>query len=405
MVLQECSRKRKTQPRLKHTMIKIAHITTTYQSIVRILDFKLQTLDKFKDLDITAISSPPDPSSPSDMRKTIKPTTRFIPVTMSRTIKPWADLKSIWQLYKILKREKFDIVQSHTSKAGFITPIAAKMAQVPLILHTCHGMPFWKGQNKIAYFIYRFLDQIACIFRDHLLSQNKADMAECIKLMRSESKVTYEGNGVDIEAVHKYAEQQLPQAEKDYPCKGLRVLLISRLIPVKRVDDFLEVINKLKQDGIEVSCVIVGTGFLERQVRNQLIEMRLDEYVNMVGFVDYPPGLIAASDIVLLCSEKEGIPRSLIEAMTLRRPVVGTDVAGTQELIVNGKTGFLVPLGDTEAMAEKIKILVKDPELRKKMGECALKRVRENFNDIKVAELLHEFYITKMAELKIKKSS
>lgn len=112
----------------------------------------------------------------------------------------------------------------------------------------------------------------------------------------------------------------------------------------------------------------------------------------MVGFSDCPHGLIEASDIVILCSEKEGIPRAIMEAMALKKPVVATDVLGTQELIVNSQTGFLVALGDTNAMAEKVKLLAEDLSLREKMGSCGLKRVADEFNDIKIAESLHRFY-------------
>ena len=383
-------------------MIKVAHISTVYQSIVLILDSKLRALDKFEDLDVTAISSPPNPLLRADSCEIRKPAARFIPVPMARTIKPLSDLKSIWQLYRILKSEKFDVIHSHTSKAGFISAVAGKMAGVPLILHTHHGLSFFEGQNKVSYRIYRFLEKIACRFRDYVFTQNKRDLPECVKLMGSESKVSYEGNGVDVERVNEAAKEQLPQASKDYRCKGLRLALLSRLMPIKRIDDFFKVVDKLKQEGLEISCVVAGYGVLEKQLKNQLVEMRLDGCINMVGFSDYPHGLIAASDIVMLCSEKEGIPRSLIEAMALQKPVVATDVLGTQELVVDNETGFLIPLGDTDAMAEKVKLLVADAGLREKMGACGLRRVMEHFNDIKIAEFLGKFYVSKMAELEMR---
>jgi len=384
--------------------IKIAYIVTSYQSFIRILDAKLCALDKFESIDIAVISSPQESSSPVDSLKDGVPPIRHIPLYMSRRLKPLTDLKSIWQLYNVLRREKFDIVHSHTSKAGFITAVAAKMAKVPFICHTHHGLPFFEGQDRKSYFFYRFLEKIACKFRDYLFSQNKHDMAECIKLMGSESKVSYEGNGVDVNVVNAHAKEQLSQVSKGFWCEGVRILLVSRLMLLKRVEDFFKVIQKLKQEGLKVSCVQAGTGELEEQLKKQLTDMELDEYINMVGFVNYIPGLIATSDIVMLCSEKEGIPRSLIEAMALRKPVVATDVLGTQELVVNNKTGFLVPLGDIDAMAERVKLLAAKPELRKEMGTRGFDRVNEHFNDIKIADFLHEFYISKIAELKKKNS-
>ena len=367
--------------------IKVAHIVTAYGSAITILDSKLRTLNAKSDLDVCVISSP------ADNNEKTHPAVRHITVNMARTIRPLMDIKSIRQLYKVIKRERFDIVHSHTAKAGFITAVAAKMAKVPLIFHTYHGLPFFEGQNKIAYRICYFLEKLACKFRDYIFTQNKQDLPECIKLMGDESKVLFEGNGVDVEFVQRSAQKQFSQALKDFPCQGVKLVLLSRLEPVKRVDDFFKVVDKLKQAGMRVSCVIGGAGILEEQLKNQLTRMQLDDCVTMVGFSNHPHGIIASSDIVLLCSEKEGIPRVIMEAMALQKPVVATNVSGTQELVVDEETGFLVPLADTDMMAEKVKLLAEDASLRKKMGAAGLQRVKDYFNDVKIAEFLGDFYV------------
>jgi glycosyltransferase involved in cell wall biosynthesis len=97
--------------------------------------------------------------------------------------------------------------------------------------------------------------------------------------------------------------------------------------------------------------------------------------------------------VAVLTSEKEGIPRSLIEAMALSKPVVATDVLGTQELVADGETGFLTPFGDPEALAAKVRLLSDDPGLRQRMGDAGRARVEEDFNDVKIAAFLREFYI------------
>lgn len=368
-------------------MIKVAHTATVYNSTVTILYSKLQALNQYEDLDVSVISSS---NNSGEVRK---PPVRHIVVEMARTIKLLSDLKSIWWFYKILKRENFDIVHSHTAKAGFITAIAAKLAKVPLVFHTYHGLPFFDGQDKKLYFMYRFLEKIACKFRDHIFTQNKQDLLECIKLVGAEEKVSFEGNGVDVEFVNQSAKDQLNDAAKDYPCRGLRVIQLSRLEPVKRVSDFLEVVSKLIGSGVEVSCVVAGGGPLKQKLKSQLVEMGLSQCVNMVGRSVKPQGLIKASDIVVLCSEKEGIPRSLMEAMALQKPVVATDVLGTQELVLDGQTGFLVPLGDIDSMVGKIKLLSGNAALRTKLGSAGQERVRQYFNDVNVADFLHGFYL------------
>ncbi|MHC4862873.1 MAG: glycosyltransferase family 4 protein [Planctomycetota bacterium] len=347
---------------------------------------KLRLLDESEDLDITAVSSSPK------MNGMCAPTVTHINVEMARTMKPMADLKSIWQLYKVLKRGRYDIVHSHTAKAGFIAAVAGRMAGAPLICHTYHGLPFFEGQNKARYCTYRLLEKLACRFRDHVFTQNKRDMRECVKLMGSTTKVSYEGNGVDIEQVRQSGDTQLIKALKDFPNKGIKLVLLNRLEPVKRVADFFKVVGELNEKGVEVSCVVAGFGILESELRATLTKMQLNTYINMVGYSNHPHGLIAAGDIVLLCSEKEGIPRSIMEAMVLEKPVVATDVLGTQELVVEGETGFLVPVGDTTKMAERIMLLAESPSLRRRMGQAGYEKARREFDERNVCAIVLDTY-------------
>jgi glycosyltransferase involved in cell wall biosynthesis len=311
---------------------------------------------------------------------------------MARSIKTLADLRSIWQLYRVLKDRKFDIVHSHTAKAGFIAAVAGKMAGVPLICHTYHGLPFFEGQNRGVYCAYWLLEKLACRFRGHVFTQNKRNMAECVKLMGSIAKVSYEGNGVHIEQVRQSAHAELMQALKDFPNRGIKVVLLNRLEPVKRVGDFFKVVDELNEKGVKVSCVVAGFGFLESELRAQLARMRLNDYISMVGFTNHPHGLIAASDIVVLCSEKEGLPRSIMEAMALKKPVIATDVLGTQELVVDGETGFLVRVGDTSGMAEKIMLLAANASLRRRMGAAGYGKARREFDETNVCRILMNTY-------------
>ncbi len=371
----------------QNTPIKVAHIITAYLSVVTILDAKLQALDKFDEISLSVISSPP---KMTDLRTPI----RHFSIPMARSIRVVDDIKSIWRLYRLLKEEKFHIVHSHTAKAGFITAIAAWMAKVPFVCHTYHGLPFYKGQAHVRYLVYRILESLACRFRDVVFSQNKNDMAICAQLMRSSRKALYEGNGIDISQVRVAAKSELKEAEKCF-FPGFRIVMLSRLEPVKRIHDFLDAIRKIIDFGINVSVVLAGTGPLEAELKKEIKRCGLDDCVNMIGFTNQPHGILSASDLVVLCSEKEGMPRALIEGMAVGKAVVATDVPGTREVVLNKATGYLVPLGDINALAEKIIDIIHNPELRKAMGEAGMKRVTVHFDDIKIAELLHEFYLNR----------
>jgi len=366
--------------------LRLAHVATAYQSIVTILDSKLRNLNEYKDLNITAISSSPD------IRTDRQPAVRHITLEIARSIRPLADLISIYKLYKIFRAEQFDIVHSHTAKAGFIATVAAWLAKVPLICHTYHGLPYFQGQNIFAYLLYRLLEKFVCLFRHRIFTQNQRDLPECIKLIRSKKKVAFEGNGVDIPRIRKLAQEQLPQAKEDYPGAGLKLLMLSRLEPVKRVEDFFRIVQILKQEGMQIAAVMAGAGPLENSLRHLLSEMNLKDCVSLLGYVDHAHGLLAAADIVCLCSEKEGLPRSLMEAMALAKPVVATDVLGTQELVINNETGFLTPLADINAMAEKIKLLDRNPDLRSRLGTAGQNRIAELFDETNIIQNLYNFY-------------
>ena len=369
-------------------MIRVAHVATWYHSHTTILAPKLAALAAYDDLEITAISGPrPDESDPR------VPPVPHIAVPMVRPIRPWADFGSVRALARLFREGKYDVVHSHTSKAGVVTAIAGWLARVPVVVHTNHGMPFFDSQPALGYHFRRTIEWWACRFRHHAFAQNPDDVPTIARLMGSPDKVTIEGNGVDVGALDVQAGEQREAAEPLYPPGGLRLALVSRLEPVKHVHDAIEACALLSQQGVDVSLVIAGTGHEEERLRALIQARQLQDRVHMVGWVTSVPGMLAASDIVLLSSAKEGIPRALMEAMALRRPVVATDVDGTRTLVVDGQTGYLVPLGDPPALAAKVKALAGDEALRRRFGEAGRERVLAQFNDLRIAALLREFYL------------
>ncbi len=379
-------------------MIKVAHVITTYRGVVTILAPKLAALDAFNDLEIVAISPP----SLKDLALP-PPAVRHETVPIARTIKPLSDARSLWLLYQHFRRERYDIVHSHTSKAGFISALAARLAGVPLILHTYHGLPMYEGQNHLKNALYLTLERIACRCRHHVFSQNWRDLSTCQNLMGSAEKASYEGNGVSVSQVCEAASLHIDSAKREYPTGGLRIALISRLEPVKRVGDFIDACALLVSRGVEVSAVVAGFGPEEPRLRQLLQKHGLAEHVRLLGWVQHVPSLLAASDVVALTSEKEGIPRALMEAMALGKPVVATDVLGTQELVVDGQTGFLTPMGDSRSFADALERLGGDPKLCHRLGSAGKARIEEQFNDLKIAENLRGFYLEYDARCKAKR--
>lgn len=369
-------------------VIRVAHVVTKYGSACTILRSKLAALAAYDDLEVTVISGPKP-----DGIELAPPPVRHLVAPLIRPIRPIADVKCIAALTRLFRRERFDIVHTHASKAGIVGAIAARRARVPLVVHTFHGLSFYEGQNRRQYHSYRLMERFACKFRDHVFSQNRRDMADCIALMGSPDKVTFEGNGVDVEFVRQSAQRGRALVDAAYPPGRLRIALVSRLDPVKRIGDFLEACALLERDGVDFAAVVAGQGPMESAIRQQVVDRGLTQRVRVLGWTPHVHGLLDLADIVCLTSEKEGVPRALMEAMALGKPVVATDVAGTQELVVNESTGYLTPLGQPGALADAIRRLADAPELCAQFGQAAAARIEKEFNDVKIAEALRLFYI------------
>lgn len=317
-------------------MRKVAHVCTSGISH-KILGDKLTLLHQ-AGYDVTFISSG------DGLNETIREGYPFQwrDIPMSRTIRPLRDLKSIWQMRKLFKRERYDIVHTHTAKAGLIGRVAAKLAGVPTIIHTSHGLPFYEGQARGPHTIYKLLERAAARFCDALASQNREDIAALQRLAPWRS-VYFEGNGVDLAKLDKAASNALARLNaKDLKrAYGIRedvplLLMAARFEPVKDHALLLDAISQAKQAGkLCWVTALAGQGPLEQEVRKRIEEEGLEDDIVLIGQQSPLVPWLLIADAVTLTSEKEGIPRSLMEAMAYGKPVVATDVLGTRELVVS----------------------------------------------------------------------
>jgi glycosyltransferase involved in cell wall biosynthesis len=365
-------------------------VVTQYSSATTILHAKLAALDGYEDLDVCVVSGPP----PED--RVLGPdAVRHLVVPMVRPIRVMQDLRCARAMRDLFRDEGIDVVHTHTAKAGILGAIAGRWAGVRLVVHTCHGLTFYEGQPRLRYHFYRGLEKAACGFRHYLLSQNKRDMAACERLMGGKGRVYFEGNGVDVGRVVARAAEGAAEADGDYPPGGVRVAIVSRFDPVKRVGDFVRVCAGLVESGVEVSAVICGHGVMEGALRAEIDDRGLSDRVRILGWRPDVLAVVGQADVVMLVSEKEGIPRSLMEAMALSKPVVATNVLGTQELVVDGETGFLARLGDVGGMVSRVRQLAMDDGLRAQFGRAGRRRIEAHFNDVKIAGFLRDFYVAR----------
>jgi len=300
------------------------------------------------------------------------------------------DLSVVLKLIAIMKTEHIQIVQTTLVIANLFGRIAAILAHVPIIIATEHSMG--SGRQGIYTIINRYLsyltDKIIVVAKAQKLFLNKVE-----HIPNDKMQVIY--NGVDINKFHpkpKDNEMKNRFAIRD-TCKVVGILATLR--PTKGHELFLKAARKILRLVSDVKFLIVGDGPERENIKKIAFELNISANVIFAGNIIDVPQVLSLFDISVLSSssEVETFPNALLESMAMGIPVVSTNVGAVDEIIIDGEVGFLIQPGNSEMLAEKVVVLLKDEQLRLKMGNAARKRVVEFFNIdtmIKERETLYE---------------
>lgn len=365
----------------------VAHLVTSQLSVRTILRSKLKGLADRGYRQIVI-------AGPDGVETTPPQGVKLYDVDMARSISPFRDWRSLRAIKNILRRERPDIVHTRTAKAGFLGRLGARQAGIPIIVHTTHGLPYHYAQSPLAFRLYRALERRAGRWSTFLLSQNRDDFDRIINDgLITPQRAGWEGNGVDVGALTSHdaaAGRKRIRAEFGVASDEVLCVMLARLEPIKRVDRFIQAMVRTKAGSLR--CVIAGDGPTRDTLEEQAAEAKLSRRLEFMGLRSDPWDLLAAADIVCLTSDKEGLPRSIMEAMALQRCVVATDVPGTCEVVRNGRTGLLVPRDDSAALAAALDKLAGDPALRQQFGNAGFERVSRYFNEKDVLDRLERLY-------------
>ena len=314
---------------------------------------------------------------------------------IDRKINPISNIKSIIELYRIIKKGKYDIVHVHTPVASVLGRIAAKLAGTSIIIYTAHGFYFHDNMPKITYRIFVIIEKLmAKLFTDYIFTQSQEDYESAIKLGTiDKKKLLCIGNGVDIDKFnYKNVDIDIGKFKKSLRLPAdIRVLcFIGRLIKEKGVLDLLSAFKNLIEDYSNLCLIIVGDTCLhERDLKTKdkidcfLRDNKLKNHILLTGRRNDIPELLKISDIFILPSYREGVPRSIIEAMAMGKPVITTNIRGCREEVVDGETGFLVNINAPEEIYKAVKKMLHNSDLIKRFG---IKRAEKLFNEEKVLE-------------------
>jgi glycosyltransferase involved in cell wall biosynthesis len=304
---------------------------------------------------------------------------RVEPVYIERSFNLLRHSGSARGLRALFRRERFDIVHVHTPVAALIGRWAAWRAGVPRIVYTAHGFYFHERMAWPKRAAFVALEWMGGRLTDVLFTQAEEDAATARRLRLAKGPITAIGNGVDPARFHPAAdaaERRKLRAELGAAEGDVVILMVGRLVAEK---GYVELIEAMR--AVEAKLWVVGerlasdhAGAVEHAVAAAESDPVLKQRVRFLGYRADVPALMRAADIYTLPSHREGMPRSVIEAMMTGLPVVGTNIRGTREEVVEGETGTLVPVDDAPALAAALVRVAGDAALRATWGAAGRAR-------------------------------
>ncbi len=322
---------------------------------------------------------------------------KFYDIPVARGYNPLKHLISMIKLVNLIKKEKFDIVHSHTTAASLDGCIASKLAGVPIILYTIHGFGFTENYPYIVKKIYVLAEWLKCKLSTLVFTQSEEDRITAIKeKITTPEKILTISNGIDL---MRFSKKRIKIAgSKMYskfgiPNDALVLTIVARLSKIKGYIDLFKAMNQVMQNVSNLYLLVVGDvtedephPLSKEYLVSLIISDEFRKRIVFAGMRNDVRDILAVSDIFVLPSYREGMPRSIIEAMAMELPVIATNIRGSREEVVDGETGILVPVGDVNALSSAIIRLAKNPKLRKEMGKKGRERAEKYFDEEKVIE-------------------
>jgi glycosyltransferase involved in cell wall biosynthesis len=326
----------------------------------------------------------------------------FLFPDLCRSPKAGADARLLGQLTRFMQEQRYDIVHTHNAKAGIIGRPAAKLAGVPIILHTYHLLSWHDGmqanpnsrrkrlENALRSQFYFGLEWMAARATDIIVTVCEPNRQEAIaRKLAPPDRIVNVYSGVELDRfqmeLDRRAKKQSLGLDAQHPVVGM----IGRLSAQKAPLDFVAAARQVLQDRPDAQFIMIGDGPLLAEVTAALAD---EPRIRLLGYRDDVPEILQILDVFALSSLWEGLGRALTEAMVAGAPVAATNVNGIPELVAHGRTGLLSPPADPAALAANIRWLLDNPEDARRMSEAARERVLTDFDSEKMIDQIAGLY-------------
>ena len=354
---------------------KLIRITTIPLSLEKLLEGQLIYMNQY--YEVTAVAAERERLEKYGEKNKVN----TFWVEMTRAITPIQDLRAVWKLYKFFKKEKPEIVHTHTPKAGIVGMLAAKLAGVPLRLHTVAGWPLMettgtkrKILDQVEKFTYKLATKVypnSRGLKDIILKEGFATEDKLKVLGKGSS------NGIDTRYFDPFqfdATQKKNKRESlGIPHDDFVFIFIGRLVSEKGINELVEAFNNLQAENQNISLLLVGP--FEKELdplkEETFKTIQLHEKIFTTGYQEDVRPYLALSNALTFPSYREGFPNVVMQAGAMNLPAIVSNINGCNEIIVEGINGVIIPVKDTSALITAMKLFVENKNYTERLSSNA----------------------------------
>lgn len=343
--------------------------------------------------DVVAVSSPGAELEEVEQREGV----RTVGVPMERRISPLRDLRSLWRLIGVFRRERPQIVHSITPKAGLLSMMAAWICRVPVRLHTFTGLVFPTSEG-LTKKILIFTDRLTCAFATHIVPEGEGVRSDLInyKITRKPLKVLGHGNirGIDLEFYNPALKEVGEEAARIRREGVFTFVFVGRLVRDKGINELVAAFARLHAERPDTRLLLVGRfeSEIDPLLPETIEEIGRNPAIEAVGVKHDVRPWLAASDALVFPSYREGFPNVVIEAGAMNLPSIVTDINGAREIIIDGRNGVIIPPRDADSLFLAMKRFVDTPSDLAVMAAEARPLVASRYEQSFVRSCLKSYY-------------